>query len=243
MLRKMLSTVAALTAILLVAVLTGAWSSNPSDRGDNHANLHRATDEKRDHSNDQRRDFGDRFGLFHDFLSPVPHNPVASGDSHTTARAFLVRVGDRVLAYVHVEGAAPGLVHAQHIHGIGMHACPTIHADTNHDGLISTTEGQPAYGPIVVSLTTTGDTSPASGLAVSRFPTANANGSYTYVRWLHVGTDIPMSVANNLDSFHIVVHGIDTNHNGMYDFSKGASDLDPSLPQEATVPTACGLIH
>ncbi|MDP9335398.1 MAG: hypothetical protein M3Q30_19120 [Actinomycetota bacterium] len=42
---------------------------------------------------------------------------------------------------------------------------------------------------------------------------------------------------------YIVVHGIDTNHNNMYDFSKGPSDVAPALPQEATVPAACGVIH
>jgi hypothetical protein len=37
------------------------------------------------------------------------------------------------------------------------------------------------------------------------------------------------------------VHGIDTNHNDAYDFSAGKSELDPSLPQEATVPAGCGI--
>jgi hypothetical protein len=50
-------------------------------------------------------------------------------------------------------------------------------------------------------------------------------------------------VADHLTDFHVVSHGIDTNHNGSYDFSKGPSDLDPSLPQEATVPASCGLIR
>ena len=104
-----------------------------------------------------------------------------------------------------------------------------------------TSEGQPDHGPIVMSLTTTGDTSPDSGLAVDRFPVAN--GNYTYVRKLAVGTEIPTAIADHLTDFHVVSHGIDTNHNGAYDFSKGPSDLDPSLPQEATVPASCGLIH
>jgi hypothetical protein len=176
-------------------------------------------------------------------LAPVPHNPVASGASHATAHAVLVREGNYVIAHVHVEGAAPGLPHAQHIHGPGLHACPTIARDTNGDGLISTLEGAPDYGPVVVSLTTSGDTSPASTLAVSRFPVAGSDGTYSYMRKLRVGTDISQAIADNLDQFHIVVHGIDTNHNHAYDFSKGPSDLDPTLPEEATVPAACGLIH
>ena len=94
-----------------------------------------------------------------------------------------------------------------------------------------------------MSLTTTGDTSPSSGPAVDRFPVADANGNYHYQRDFTVGVDIPACVADHLTDFHVVSHGIDTNHNGAYDFSKGPSDLDPSLPQEATVPASCGLIE
>lgn len=179
----------------------------------------------------------------HASLASVPHTAAASGNSRTTAHATLVREGNYVIASVHVDGAAPGLVHAQHIHGMGAHACPGINRDLDGDGLINTSEGVPDYGPVVVSLTESGDTSPASGLAVDRFPVANDHGSYTYVRKLLVGVDISHLIADNLDQFHIVVHGIDTNHNGAYDFSKGPSDLNPAFPQEATVPAACGLIH
>ena len=98
-------------------------------------------------------------------------------------------------------------------------------------------------GYFVVSLTTSGDTSPSSGLAVARFPVADASGNYHYVSDFEVGVDIPASVADHLADFHVVSHGIDTNHNGSYDFSRGPSDLDPSLPQEATVPPSCGLIE
>jgi hypothetical protein len=173
----------------------------------------------------------------------VPHNDAASGGSRAEADVTMVRHGDVVTITVDGKRSAPGLVHVQHIHGPGMHQCPTIAADVNHDGLISTTEGVPDYGPVVVSLTTTGDTSPSSGLAVDRFPVADANGNYHYQRDFTVGVDIPASVADHLTDFHVVSHGIDTNHNGSYDFSKGPSDLNPSLPQEATVPASCGLIQ
>ena len=179
----------------------------------------------------------------HANLKPVPHNNVASGHSHVTAYSTLERQGSYVVVRVHVRGAAPGLVHAQHIHGIALNKCPTIGRDVNHDGLIDTSEGAIAYGGVQVSLTVSGDTTPASALAVDRFPVADQSGRYDYVRKLHIGDEIPRAVANHLDDFHIVVHGIDTNHNGAYDFSKGPSDLDPSLPQEATVPAACGLIR
>ena len=39
----------------------------------------------------------------------------------------------------------------------------------------------------------------------------------------------------------IVVHGIDYNHNHIYDFGAlGVSDLDKALPGEATAPALCG---
>jgi hypothetical protein len=173
----------------------------------------------------------------------VPHDDTASGHSRAEADVTLARHGNVVSVTVQGKRSAPGLVHAQHIHGPGMHECPTIAADANHDGLIDTSEGVPDYGPVVVSLTTSGDTSPGSGLAVARFPVADANGNYHYQRDFTVGVDIPASVADHLTDFHVVSHGIDTNHNGAYDFGKGPSDLDPSLPQEATVPASCGLIR
>ena len=38
----------------------------------------------------------------------------------------------------------------------------------------------------------------------------------------------------------IVVHGIDYNHNGIYDNVLDRSELNPSLPGEATAPALCG---
>ena len=113
-------------------------------------------------------------------------------------------------------------------------------ADQNADGLINTTEGAPFYGPIAVSFTTFGDTSPASGLAVDRFPVASSVGTVNYFRSLIA----PPGVAFNLGNFAIVQHGVDLNGNGEYDFdAAGVSDLDPSLPQEATIPANCGVIN
>ena len=71
---------------------------------------------------------------------------------------------------VHAVGLTPNAPHAQHIH-YGEQAdneCPTLALDTNGDKRINTVEGLPAYGPVVVSLTTSGDTLPGSVLAVDR---------------------------------------------------------------------------
>ncbi len=156
--------------------------------------------------------------------------------------ARLALEGNGLTSKINSHGLAPELPHAQHIHGMAqaISECPTLAADDNGDGLVNTVEGVPSYGPIAVSLTTRGDTSPASGLAVSRFPVANEGGALQYTRTFR----IPAKVANNLGKFAVVQHGVDLNGNGAYDFeSAGASELDPSLPQEATIPANCGVIN
>lgn len=177
-------------------------------------------------------------------LKPVPHKPEAVGGSHVTGDVDFEVKGRKVTVEVEAQGLAPKLVHAQHIHGVGDSECPTKEArnDRKDDGIIDTSEGLPDYGPITVSLTTTGDTSPASGLAVDRFPLANKSGELDYERTFTIGENFPRKIARNLEDFQVVVHGIDANENDMYDFgSLGKSDLDPSLPQEATIPAACGV--
>lgn len=171
-------------------------------------------------------------------LDAVDHDPAADGGSDPSGTVALSQRGNMVTVEVEASGLAPGLPHAQHLHGVlgGMNTCPTLADDTDGDGLISTVEGIPAYGAIQVSLTTEGDTSPASGLAVDRFPVADDEGNLSYVRTIEVSPE----VAADLDSLHVIIHGIDINGDGGYDFGAGPSSLDPSLPLEATVPALCG---
>ena len=166
-------------------------------------------------------------------------NPLNRSGAEGTA--ILKKEGTKLTTRIYSTDMAPKLPHAQHIHGFkqAVSECPTL-AASGRDNLITTAEGQPSYGPIQVSLTTRGDTSPASGLAVDRFPVANSGGFLRYERTFYV----PRNVANNLGKKAIVQHGVDLNHNGRYDFkSAGRSELDPSLPQEATIPANCGVIN
>jgi hypothetical protein len=162
-------------------------------------------------------------------------------DSGASGTADLGLSGDQLTIDIASQGLAPNLPYAQHIHGLeqAISECPSLAADLNGDGLVNTTEGQPSYGPILTSLTTEGDTSPDSALAVDRFPVANEDGTLTYDRTFGV----PTNVADRLGEFAIVQHGVDLNGNGVYDEgAAGPSDLDPSLPQEATIPANCGVI-
>lgn len=159
--------------------------------------------------------------------------------SGSTGTAELTLRGDQLGIDIHSQGLTPNLPHAQHIHGMAqaMSECPSgLSLDTNGDGLVSTPEGQPAYGPILSSLTVTGDTTPESALAVDRMPKAGADGTLSYSRTL----PLPADVAANLGTYAIVEHGIDVDGSGKYDGAP--SDIKPEVPLEGTLPTNCGEI-
>ncbi|HYN96561.1 MAG TPA: hypothetical protein VES42_22185 [Pilimelia sp.] len=146
--------------------------------------------------------------------------------------------GTRVSLHLVVSGVLRNAPHAMHFHAGAAGRCPTRAADVNSDGVVSVTEGHPFYGGVVTSLTTSGDTSPSSALAIDRFPTA-PRGTIVYHRQLTVTADVAASIrARNAV---LVVHGTDGNNSGTYDGAL-VSDLDPNLPMEATAPAACGAI-
>ena len=143
---------------------------------------------------------------------------------------------------VRAHGLAPDLPHAQHIHygAQARNECPTA-ADAGNDFRLTTAEGVPAYGPVAVSLTTKGDTSPDSVLAVDRFPTA-PDGHVHYERTTKTSREVARAIRRGEGV--VVIHGVDYNGNGEYDFnSAGTSDLDPTLPAEATDPALCGRLR
>jgi hypothetical protein len=145
---------------------------------------------------------------------------------------------------VNARGLAKGLPHAQHIH-YGEQArneCPTVGKDdANGDFRLTTAEGLPAYGDIAVSLTKFGPTDPGSGLDVDRFPTA-PRGKIDYDRTTKTSRDVAKAIRDGEGV--VVIHGVDYNGNGTYDFdSAGASELNPDLPAEATDPAVCGVLR
>jgi hypothetical protein len=165
------------------------------------------------------------------------------GSGVTGSGTAMVKVSGTTIT---VTMAATGLLadqpHAAHIHfgADARHECPTLGDDTNKDGHVNTTEGGPAYGPIVVSLTKSGDTSPASGLAVERFDTA-PGGKIAYQRGsINVAPEIAKAVMAGQSV--VVVHGVDYNHDGKYS-GDTKSDLAPTLPTEATDPALCGALR
>jgi hypothetical protein len=217
---------ALLLAVAMSLSLVSVAFANGGDRDDRDSHDEQANHEQANHEH------GDHFQAD---LKPLNR-------SGAEGHAILEKEGTkRVETEIHTKGLAAKLPHAQHIHGFkkAVSECPTL-AASGDDNLITTAEGLPSYGPIQVSLTTKGDTSPKSALAVDRFPVANAKGSVEYERTFSV----PSNVAKNLGKKVIVQHGVDLNDNGRYDFkAAGKSELDPSLPQEATIPATCGVIN
>ena len=177
-------------------------------------------------------------------LTPVPANPV---DGSGTA---MVEIEGTTLSFtLAAQGLLEGAPHAAHIHfgESARNECPTasdnnaaaLNGETDPHEHFTTTEGAPAYGEIVVSLTKSGDTSPTSGLAVDRFA---AEGDFEYSRGdVQVSEEVAAAILAGRAI--VVVHGVDYDGDGAYSLGdRGESDLDPSLPGEATDPALCGVL-
>jgi hypothetical protein len=165
-------------------------------------------------------------------------------DSGASGHAHAEFKGRKAHVHIRARGLAKNLPHAQHLH-FGAEArneCPNVFDDANNDHRLNVAEGVPAYGPILKSLTTSGDTSPKSGLAVDRFPTT-PQGIEKYERTINFAPGAVLRAIKGGKGV-IVIHGVDHNGNGTYDFEgAGASELDPSLPAEATDPALCGVLR
>lgn len=145
------------------------------------------------------------------------NNSGASGVANLALR------GDQLTVIINARGLTPNQPHAQRLHysPTAAHTCPPPSADTIGDGVITLAEGVPYYGGGDISLTTSGDRTPASGLALDRMPVAKANGTLHYKR---TPTVTPAQAAETTD-FVVVHHGIEANG------------------YQATLPTDCGVVN
>ncbi|MER7112128.1 hypothetical protein [Streptomyces sp. NPDC000229] len=164
-------------------------------------------------------------------------NPFKVNNVNGSGTAMVHLEGNKAHVTVKHSGLLAGAPHAQHFHINAKGVCPpeTVAKERNGKVFLNTTDGAPFYGGIGTSLTTTGDTSPASGLAVDRFPVGS---KVHYERTVHLSDEAAKSLREGTGV--VVVHGIDFNGNGKYDDNLGPSDLDPKLPSEATNPALCG---
>ena len=179
-------------------------------------------------------------GTFVATISPVQTAAGYPG-LNVTGSATLTLHGINLTAHITASGLSPNLPHLMHIHGVvgAQNDCPSPVAafDTNHDGFIDTAEGLPAYGPIDVTFSTSGDTSPAAALNLSTAVVADSSGNIDYTRSFR----IPQDVAKNLGDLHVVIHGADLNADGSYDGIDGS--LGAGVPLEAELPVSCGGIN
>lgn len=169
-------------------------------------------------------------------------NPL--NDSGATGHVNVRFDGRKAHVEIDARRLAKGLPHAQHLHfgADARNECPSVFDDDNNDHRLNVAEGVPAYGPILKSLTTSGDTSPKSGLAVDRFPTT-PKGVEDYERTIKFAPGAVLRAIKGGKGV-IVIHGVDHNGNGVYDFDgAGASELAPSVPAEATDPALCGVLR
>ncbi len=109
-----------------------------------------------------------------------------------------------------------------------------------HNGhrAISTGDAIRLYGSTLTSFTEWGSTSGTvpTNIDMNRYP---ASGNIRYQRTMTVSR-LVADLIRDRDAV-IVVHGIDYNYNHIYDFGAlGVSDLEKTLPAEATAPALCG---
>lgn len=176
----------------------------------------------------------------HDMVSAQATLNTLNG-SGTSGQAMVDLHGSEATVSINVTGAAETFMdgpfpHAQHFHIGAQGMCPGPDADTDGDGVVSTPEGQPFYGMIGASLTTEGDTSADSALAVERFPGGSA---YTYERTFEVDAETAAAIKNGTAS--VVVHGVDPTLLPAAAAEKQSS-LNEDLPLAATLPAACGTL-
>lgn len=165
----------------------------------------------------------------------------AINGSNATGSVWVNLTGDQATVTQNVSGLAETFdgnpyPHVQHIHIEGAGTCPAPSADSNGDGVISTTEGGPSYGKIGTTLSTSGDTSDKAALDLA---VGGMGSSYKYERTFTMN---PATVsALKAGTAVVVVHGLDPatlSEAGQ----KAKSDLVDTLPLAATSPALCGTL-
>jgi hypothetical protein len=169
----------------------------------------------------------------------------ATVSEQVTGLATTLPTDTTTLASLGIPAAFAGkpFPHVQHIHINGQDTCPTAAADTNSDGVISTVEGQPAYGMIGTTLSTTGATDASTATDVTVAP---SGGSFTYNRTFTLNQATLAAVQDN--KAVIVVHGLNPTTAPKASLST-ANSLNVTLPGAGkplaligTAPALCGVL-
>jgi hypothetical protein len=164
-----------------------------------------------------------------------------SGTTGTGSMTVTVE-GNQATVNLQVSGLAETFMdapypHVQHIHGGAEGTCPTIDADENGDGILSTTEGAPFYGGILSTIGTSGDTSAAAGLDLTL---GGQGGNYTVERTFEMNQETQDAL--KAGTAVMVVHGLDPATSSSEEAFNSESDLSKDLPLGATSPALCGTL-
>ncbi|MHA7271125.1 hypothetical protein [Arthrobacter sp. HLT1-20] len=165
----------------------------------------------------------------------------AINGSNATGSVWISLHGDEATVTQEVSGLAATFdgkpyPHVQHIHIDAAGVCPSPAADTDGDGVISTTEGAPSYGKIGTTLSSSGDTSDKAGLDLA---VGGMGASYKYERTFTMNAATIASL--KAGKAVVVVHGLDPATLSAAG-QAAKSDLVPSLPLAATSPALCGTL-
>lgn len=169
-------------------------------------------------------------------LVPLNHSGI-------TGTATLTIVGKLLKIHVDVNGAAPDVVHGQHIHGLlgsGSSRCATSAQDTNHDGLIDVREAGSFSGPALVPL----NADPALlDIAGAGYPVADKAGHYTY------DMAVVLQMLDRNFTNHYKGQKLDLTSRVLYIHGTSAEPALPAtvasvgeVPATVSLPVACGAI-
>lgn len=152
--------------------------------------------------------------------------------------------GNTLLFTLNASGLPPEMMHMVHLHGFesGKNAvCPTMAADTNHDGVVDLNETEPMSGVTMIPLN--GDPA-AMEIAASTYPHASESGRIHYEKRVSLSALKAAFAKNfhgaNLDLSHLVVfiHGVPA----ATKLPNTAASL-PGVPAQVTLPVACGKLE
>ncbi len=175
------------------------------------------------------------------FATLTPVNPQLSPPDVAGKATFDVE-GDTLHIMVHVDKAAPWVVHAQHLHGFvdGTAAqCPDSSNDDNGDGIVDDHEAEAVTGPPLIPL----NADPvALDLAAETYPKADDSGTYDYDVKVSL-SDLEKALGDStgltgldLTSMVLMVHG------ALPDAALPA-DLGTGTDAHAPLPILCGRIE
>ncbi len=159
-------------------------------------------------------------------LAPVSANKVKG-----SGELWVTLTGNSAKFTLQVGGLVAGLPHAAHIYADAK-GCPTTASTNNGQRSVSLANATSQLGSVTESLTTSGDTTASSALALDRYPTA---GDYTYSRTFDISPDAVAAIKDG--TAVMVIHGVDYNGNKKYDNVLGSTG---GVANEATAPALCG---